>query len=72
MDNVQWNAGDKAEVYNVNGVLVYSSSVAGSLSQINLSHLPAGTYIVKVGNKAAKVVKTPLARRSVKLFVKVL
>ncbi|GHU93619.1 hypothetical protein FACS1894156_0720 [Bacteroidia bacterium] len=54
MDNEQLNAGDKVEIYNVNGVLVGAYSIRPT---INIAHLPAGIYIVRVGNKAAKVVK---------------
>ncbi|GHT14674.1 hypothetical protein AGMMS4956_12930 [Bacteroidia bacterium] len=50
----QWNAGDKVEIYNVNGSLVGAYSIRPT---INIAHLPAGIYIVKVGNKVAKVVK---------------
>ncbi|GHT14234.1 hypothetical protein AGMMS4956_11700 [Bacteroidia bacterium] len=57
IDNEQWNAGDKVEVYNVNGILVYVTRIEHRKSQIDLSHLPSGIYLVKVGNKAAKIVK---------------
>ncbi|GHT16986.1 hypothetical protein AGMMS4956_20250 [Bacteroidia bacterium] len=60
IDNVQWNAGDKVEIYNVNSVLVetrHATSLQGGNITINISHLPAGVYLVKVGNRVAKVVK---------------
>jgi uncharacterized protein YjdB len=57
VDNRQWESGDKLEVYNLSGVLVYVSHTASRVSHINLSHLPTGTYIVKAGRRAAKVVK---------------
>ncbi|GHT80025.1 hypothetical protein FACS189467_1010 [Bacteroidia bacterium] len=71
----QWNAGNKVEIYNVNGVLVgayrirpdgemrvsqkgvFNTPLQGNTITINIAHLPAGIYIVKVGNKVAKVVK---------------
>jgi uncharacterized repeat protein (TIGR02543 family) len=54
----QWNAGDKVEIYNVNGGLAGVYNVSGGASTtINIANLPAGVYIVKVGNKAAKIVK---------------
>jgi uncharacterized repeat protein (TIGR02543 family) len=53
----QWNAGDKVEIYNVNGTLVETRRAASLQTTINIAHLPAGVYIVKVGNKAAKIVK---------------
>jgi hypothetical protein len=56
----QWNAWDKVEIYNVNGGLAGVYNVSGGASTtINIANLPAGIYIVKVGNKVAKVVKAP-------------
>jgi hypothetical protein len=58
IENGQLSAGDKVEIYNVNGVLTGTYDVSGEESTaINIAHLPAGVYIVKMGNKAAKVVK---------------
>ncbi|GHU94140.1 hypothetical protein FACS1894156_1980 [Bacteroidia bacterium] len=61
----QWNAvgagsaRPSIEIYNVNGTKVFetSLSIVNYPLSINIAHLPAGVYIVKVGNKAAKVVK---------------
>ncbi|GHT67466.1 hypothetical protein FACS189452_05230 [Bacteroidia bacterium] len=55
----QWNAGDKVEIYNVNGTKVFETplSIVNYPLSINIAHLPAGIYIVKVGNRTAKVVK---------------
>jgi uncharacterized repeat protein (TIGR02543 family) len=55
--------GEEAEVYNVLGVLVETKTLHATSLQSNgsatfdISHLPAGVYIIKVGDKAAKVVK---------------
>jgi hypothetical protein len=57
IDNGQLNAGDKVEIYNVNGTLVETLRAASLQTTINIGHLPTGVYIVKVGNKVAKVVK---------------
>jgi hypothetical protein len=58
IDNGQLPAGSKVEIYSVNGGLVGVYDVSdGKSTTLNLSHLSQGTYIVKVGNKAAKVVK---------------
>ncbi|MDR3297003.1 MAG: T9SS type A sorting domain-containing protein [Prevotellaceae bacterium] len=38
-------------------MLAGTYAIAGESTTLNISHLPAGTYIVKVGSKAAKVVK---------------
>jgi hypothetical protein len=46
-------AGAEVEVYTLSGVLVLRSKAA----VVDLSQHAAGTYIIKVGNKVAKVVK---------------
>jgi hypothetical protein len=53
----QGQAGDVAEVYSLSGVLVATYPIAGELTTIDIAPLPAGAYIVKVGSRAAKVVK---------------
>jgi hypothetical protein len=60
IDDPQLETDGKAEIYNVNGTLVETrraASLQGGTITINIGHLPAGIYIVKVGNKVAKVVK---------------
>ncbi|GHT67642.1 hypothetical protein FACS189452_05740 [Bacteroidia bacterium] len=58
IDNGQLSAGGKVEVYSLTGGLAGVYNVSGGASTtINIAHLPAGIYIVRVGNKAAKVVK---------------
>jgi uncharacterized protein YjdB len=58
MDNGQWNAGYKVEIYNLQGALVMTVGAGFARpSIINISHLPAGVYIIKAGGRAAKVVK---------------
>ncbi|MDR1342219.1 MAG: cadherin-like beta sandwich domain-containing protein [Prevotellaceae bacterium] len=50
-------AGEKVEVYSLSATLVAAYEVAaGPETVINISHLPQGTYIVKVGAYSAKVV----------------
>jgi hypothetical protein len=53
--------GTEAEVYNVQGVLVETRHAASlqssSSATLDISHLPAGVYVIKVGGKVAKVVK---------------
>jgi hypothetical protein len=46
--------GEEAEVYTIDGVLLLRSKAA---TIIDLSKYAGGTYIIKVGDKAAKVVK---------------
>jgi uncharacterized repeat protein (TIGR02543 family) len=51
-------AGAKIEVYSINGSLVAAYNVsAGSETIISIAALPAGTYLVKLGKRVAKVVK---------------
>jgi hypothetical protein len=53
----QWKPGDVAEVYDLLGVLVATQPIAGDLTLVDISRLSAGVYVVKVGSRAAKVVK---------------
>jgi hypothetical protein len=49
-------AGDRILVYTISGALVGTFEVTGRRTAINLSHLSAGVYIVKLGARAAKLV----------------
>ena len=58
--------GNPLEIYDMNGKRVYMVPVgalhatplpASNQITINVSHLPAGTYIVKIGNRSTKFVK---------------
>lgn len=55
IDSEQWQDGESVEVYNLSGALV--AKYTGKQTSINISQLPAGTYVVKVGKYAAKMVK---------------
>lgn len=44
-------------VTDLSGRTVATAIATGSKTEINISHLSAGTYIVRVGNKVGKVVK---------------
>ncbi len=61
--NYELRMGDAIEIYDMTGKCVYvakpnsTSSIVNSTFTVNVSHLPAGTYIVKIGNRSAKVVK---------------
>jgi hypothetical protein len=60
IDNKRLKEGEKVEVYNLNGSLVriYKASQGDILENaLENSALPTGIYIVKAGNKSAKVVK---------------
>ncbi|GHT10834.1 hypothetical protein AGMMS4956_02960 [Bacteroidia bacterium] len=58
IDNVQWNAGDKVDIYNVNGTKVFetSLSIVHYPLSINIGHLPAGVYVVRVGEQSTIIV----------------
>ncbi|GHV72253.1 hypothetical protein FACS1894201_00420 [Bacteroidia bacterium] len=49
----------RVEIYTVNGAKVLETplSIVNYPLSINIAHLPSGEYIVKVGNRTAKVVK---------------
>jgi beta-glucosidase-like glycosyl hydrolase len=53
------SAGDRVEIYSLSGTLVYVEEVdtnAGS-QNLNIAHLPAGIYLVKVGNLSTIILK---------------
>jgi hypothetical protein len=53
--------GDKIEIFDMNGKRVYVERLPDtghqSLVTINISHLPNGMYVVKIGTKSAKIIK---------------
>lgn len=57
----EWLSGDRVEIFNSRGqnVLSQQGGISGTTSElvINISSFPAGTYIVRVGNRIARVVK---------------
>jgi uncharacterized repeat protein (TIGR02543 family) len=55
--NDKAKAGDRIEVLSITGVLVKTYLSTGPATTIDLSSLPAGTYLVKLGAAVAKVVK---------------
>jgi endonuclease I len=57
VDNEQWKAGEAIEIYSMNGALVATYKVADKKTQINISQLPNGAYLLKVGKSAVKFVK---------------
>lgn len=58
IDNAE-NLVAKADIYNVSGKLVLSTSLMGS-EKINVQNLPAGNYILKLLDQNSKVVSTNL------------
>jgi uncharacterized repeat protein (TIGR02543 family) len=56
IDNILPENG-KIEIYNVLGTLAGVYTVTGSRTVIDVSELPAGTYLVKINGKIAKLLK---------------
>jgi hypothetical protein len=48
---------DWIQIYDFTGKLVLTKTADKPKSEINISHLPNGTYIVKIGNHSAKILK---------------
>jgi M6 family metalloprotease-like protein/uncharacterized repeat protein (TIGR02543 family) len=44
-------------IYNMSGTLIETGEITSRQTIINISHLPAGAYIVEIGGKTVKVVK---------------
>ena len=44
-------------IYNSSGSLVRQQSVSSSRSEVNIATLPAGIYIVRLGNQTIKIAK---------------
>ncbi len=59
--NYELRMGDVVEIFDMNGNRVYmaqpnsTSSIVNSTFSIDVSHLPAGTYIVKIGTSTGSV-----------------
>jgi M6 family metalloprotease-like protein len=61
IENGEWKTGDVVEIYNMNGKRVFierlpDTGYPASVT-IDISHLPNGTYIVKIGTASTKIVK---------------
>jgi uncharacterized repeat protein (TIGR02543 family) len=57
VNNEELKAGDRIELYSLSGAKLKTFVATGAKSAIDLSALPTGTYVVKAGNRVAKVVK---------------
>jgi hypothetical protein len=57
VENEQLKPGDRIELYALSGLLQKTFTAAGKTTTLDLSALPAGTYVVKAGAYVAKVVK---------------
>jgi hypothetical protein len=57
IENGNLKAGEQVEVYSLAGNLVATFELtSGDQTVVNVSHLPKGTYIVKLGKRVAKAV----------------
>ena len=57
IDNEQWKEGEAIEIYSMSGALVATYKAAGEKTSVNISHLPNGAYLLRVGRYTAKFVK---------------
>jgi uncharacterized protein YjdB len=48
---------DRIEIYDFSGKLVLTQVVNRPITEINISHLPNGTYIVRIGSISSKIIK---------------
>ncbi|MBR4300545.1 MAG: T9SS type A sorting domain-containing protein, partial [Bacteroidales bacterium] len=46
------------KLYNLRGVLLQTKVLHGGITQFDISSLPDGVYIIKVGETSCRVVKT--------------
>ena len=51
------HAGNKAEVFSANGQVVRSKTFGGDNCDIDVSTLPKGVYVLRIGNTAIKFLK---------------
>jgi uncharacterized repeat protein (TIGR02543 family) len=56
IDNLSPESG-KIEIYNIAGTLAGYYKITDNSTTVDISSLPAGTYVVKAGGKVAKIVK---------------
>ena len=54
---VEANIGEPVMVFNSVGALVYRATATETNMEINVSSYPAGLYIVRCGNRAARIIK---------------
>ncbi|MDR1225445.1 MAG: T9SS type A sorting domain-containing protein [Prevotellaceae bacterium] len=58
VEHEAWSSESKVEVYNIaEGVLVKVQGVAGTTTTVNVSGLPQGSYLIKLGKKKARFMK---------------
>lgn len=56
------NGETTARIYSINGQLMHTSILINSVSEINVSELPGGLYVIKVETDAETTVKRFIKR----------
>jgi len=59
---LDWQAGDNVTIYNIDGRAVISKPLTQSIESINISTLPAGTYLLTVSNKELQKVRQKIIK----------
>jgi hypothetical protein len=57
VENEQGNGLEKIQIFNTLGIEVGQTSLIDDKNRIDISHLPAGVYFIKIGDKVKKLVK---------------
>jgi hypothetical protein len=55
--NLEWKQGEMAELFDMKGRRVYSAPANNSEITINMSSFQNGNYILRIGNRVARIVK---------------
>ncbi|MCL2027915.1 MAG: T9SS type A sorting domain-containing protein, partial [Bacteroidales bacterium] len=58
--NYEWKSGDIVELFDINGRRVYSTPPVTDYRTpvtIDISHLPEGTYVLRIGGHTTKIIK---------------
>ncbi len=57
VENGEWKVGEVVEIYSMSGALVATYKPESASASLNVSGLPNGSYVLKVGRYSAKFVK---------------
>ncbi|GHV69019.1 hypothetical protein FACS1894199_17130 [Bacteroidia bacterium] len=57
LESATLQTGDKVELYDLSGQLLYQFAAQGNQTRVDLSPFPPGIYILKINNEAVKVLK---------------
>ena len=53
----QLQSGEVVEIFDMNGQRVFAAPITGYQTTIDVSHLPNGIYIVRIGNNTVRIIK---------------